>query len=342
MATCPNCGVQIAWNAATCPSCLVSFQSEGVGHPIPQSAEEERLIEKRMGQQTSTKATSTIESPRRRQVFLSYAQGDRSVANRIAEALRTAGHPVWFDAWELAPGDSIIDRIDQALAPSDFLVVLLSRRSAESTWVQKELSATLAKELKDRGITVLPALLDDCDLPPLLANRQFVDLRDDLDGGVQRLARQLAALPDIEFSRLDGRQFEQLVADLLAARGFTMQSTPVTRDTGFDFVASYRSRDPFGAERAETWLIEAKFYREQRVSVAALRQMLGYLMTSPAGNKGLVVTNSRMTSVARDFLSELTHKSGHELRVIDGTELTSLVSQHPALVQRYFAPSENQ
>jgi hypothetical protein len=251
-------------------------------------------------------------SERTKQVFLSYAQDDKPVARRIAEGLRAAGLRVWFDEWELAVGDSIVPRIEQAVATSDLLLVLLSPRSVESLWVQTELSSVFAQELKDRAITLIPALIEDCEIPPVLADRHYLDLREDFDKGLERLISQLRAVPDIDFSRLDGLTFEKLVGDLLLELGFSIQQTPLTRDSGFDFIASFSSR---------------------------LRQMLGYLMTSPHVGKGLVVTNSRLTSVARDFLSESTARSGHELRVIDGTELTNLLSQHPGLVERYFGRS---
>lgn len=281
-----------------------------------------------------------IETSQRRQVFLSYAQADRGFADRVADALRLAGNKVWFDAWALAPGDSITDRIQKALTTSDFLVVLLSPRSVNSDWVQTELNAALARELKDRAIILIPAMLEDCEIPPLLADIQYVDLRQDFEAGLQRLASQLAAASDIEFSRLDSRTFEQLVVDLLGQLGFSIKQTPPAHDSEFDFTASYRSRDPFGAEKTESWLVEAKFYKEQRVSVSALRQMVGYLMTSRTTDKGLVVTNGLLTSVAREFLLEVTHGSGHELRVIDGTALTNLIIQHPTISKRYFHRGE--
>jgi len=281
-------------------------------------------------------------SERTKQVFLSYAQDDRSVARRLAERLRAAGLRIWFDEWELTVGDSILPRIEQAVATSDLLLVLLSPRSVDSRWVQMELSSFLARELKDRAITLIPALIEDCEIPPVLAERQYLDLRKDFDKGLERLISQLQAVLYIDFSRLDGRTFEKLVGDLLLELGFSIQQTPLTRDSGFDFIASFSSRDPFGAKRQETWFVEVKLYRDQRVSVSALRQMLGYLVTSPYGSKGLVVTNSRLTSVARDFLSEASARSGNELRVIDGTELTNLLSQHPGLVERYFGRSAEQ
>lgn len=282
---------------------------------------------------------SNSHSGRNKQVFLSYAMDDKPVARRLAEGLRAAGLRVWFDEWELAVGDSIVPRIEQAVATSDLLLVLLSPRSVESKWVQKELSSFLARELKDRAITLIPALIEECEIPPVLADRQFLDLRKDFDKGLEQLISQLRAVPDIDFSRLDGRSFEKLVGDLLLELGFSIKKTPLTRDSGFDFIASFPSRDPFGAKRQETWFVEVKFYRDQRVSVSALRQMLGYLMTSPQVDKGLVVTNSLLTSVARDFLYETSVRSGLELRVIDGTELTNLLCQYPRLVERYFVRS---
>lgn len=275
-----------------------------------------------------------------RRVFLSYAAADKSAAIRIADALRDAGLRVWFDAWELAVGDSIAHRIEEALVSSDLLVVLLSPRSVNSRWIENELSAALARELKDRAITIIPALIEDCRIPPLLADRNYLDLRHDFDAGVQRLVSQLGVAPKIRFSGLEPQAFERLVADLLVALGFSVQRPPSTADRGFDFLASFRSRDPFGAERTDNWLVEVKLYQDQRVAVSTLRQLFGYLLTAPGPSNALVVTNGRLTSVAREFLSDIQKQTGRELRVIDGTELTSLLLQHPSLVSRYF-PAES-
>jgi hypothetical protein len=278
-----------------------------------------------------------LEKPR--QVFLSYATGDRAVAEKIATALTRAGLRVWFDTWELASGDSIAERIEQAVSSSDLLLVLLSRRSVESQWVQKELGAALERELKDRAITVIPALIEDCEVPAALARRVFIDLRQDFDVAVQRLAEQLGAATELRLSSLTGQAFENLVADLLVELGFTVERIPSRRDSAFDLVASYRSPDPFGGERTETWLVQATFYREKRVSVDALSQLIFRVSIGLPLSKGLLVTNSRLTSVARSFLSGATERFGNEIRVIDGSELTNLLLQHPTLIRRHFSGS---
>jgi hypothetical protein len=136
-----------------------------------------------------------VESPlsRQRRVFLSYAHADRDVARSIADALRGSGLHVWFAEWELSPGESIAERVDAALASSDVLVVLLSPASVASRWVAEELNAALLHEVRDRAIAVIPALIEGCDLPPILAGRPYVDLSSDQKAGIRRLVSQLGA-----------------------------------------------------------------------------------------------------------------------------------------------------
>lgn len=279
---------------------------------------------------------------RPKHVFLSYAQADRAVAERVATALRQAGLRVWFDSWEIASGDSIAGRVQDAVVSGDLLLLLLSSSSVGSRWVRDELNAALTRELEERAIAVVPALIEDCEIPSSLAHRVLLDLRHDFDSGMQRLIQQLQAIPDIDFGRLDGKRFEKLVAALLTELGFSLQVLAHTPDAGFDFLASVRRPDPFGMQQTESWCVEVKFYRDQRLSVNALQQMIGYLMAAPGPFKGLVVTNGLLTSVARKFLGELKQRSGHDLRVVDGTELTRLLTQHPSVTSEFFGPEAGQ
>lgn len=279
---------------------------------------------------------NTGSKSKQRQVFVSYAQADKKVAREVVASIRDAGLRMWIDTWELAPGDSIVEPLQKAIATSDIILILLSKNAVASDWVRYELTAALYRELQDRAVTVIPALIEDCVIPPVLADRQFLDLRRDLPAAMRRLVQQLGATPDLDFTRLDAQTFEGMVGTLLENLGFSVQRTPIGRDSTFDFLASYRSRDPFGAEQTTTWLVEVKFYRDQRVSISALQRMLGYLVTAGGSKKGLVVTNGRLTSVARTFLVESIERSGREIRVIDGTELVTLLIQHPEIVHRYF------
>jgi restriction endonuclease Mrr len=278
----------------------------------------------------------------RSRVFLSYAASDRAVVEQIATALQKVGVGVWFDIWELtAAGNTFWKRIDQALQASDLFLVFLSKASVASRWVQNELSAAVANEMKDRAITIIPVVIEDCDIPPVLTDRMYVDLRGDVAAGVQTLVDQLAVAPTINLAQLDPPMFERLVGELLIALGFEVTKDQRNeRGQRVNFLASRTSRDPFGAERTETWVVEVKAYREKRISPATIRQLLGYLASTSFDTKGLLVTNSRLTSVAREFLSDSTLKAGRDVRVIDSTELTSLLLHQPDLVSRYFSPPD--
>ena len=126
-----------------------------------------------------------------------------------------------------------------------FILVLVSPNSINSRWVQSELNETLSRELQTRAITVIPALIEDCTMPPPLANLVYLDLRTDLEGGIGRLIQQLGMASDIDFSRLNPQSFESLVADLLQRLGFSIEHQALSSDSGFDFKASFPTRGSF-------------------------------------------------------------------------------------------------
>lgn len=273
------------------------------------------------------------------QIFLSYASSDREVAQRIAEEIRKAGMGVWFSEWELRPGDSIAERIEEGLSASDVLLILLSPQSVSSRWVEHELSAALSRELKSRAIIIVPVLIEDCQIPASLAGRVHLDLRSNLELGVRDLVRELDVVSRIDFSQLDSRSFERLVGDLLIALGFSVEFFGQSTDAGFDLKATYPTRDPFGVLKDELWLVQVKLYRRERVSIGSIHEMVGRLMSSAGSSKGLIVTNSQLTSVAHEFLHNFSRKSRADVRIIDGAELRQLLLRHPDLVRLYFGPS---
>jgi len=274
---------------------------------------------------------------KRYQVFLSYASADKRIAQNIVDKLRQEGISVWFDTYELQPADSIAEAMEKALSASDYLVVLLSPHSVNSVWVQQELGAALSSDLTARDITLLPVLIADCEIPSPLAYYQYLDLRTDFEQGVYRLAKQISAAPDIDFSEIDWRDFEALVVDLLAELGFkNIEREFAVSDFGVDIKAHYSQPDPFGVEVVDTWLVEIKFYRQGRADLKSIHQLVGYLSRLPARNKGLLITNGQLTSAAREWLKSTEASSRVEIRVIDGTELKRLLLQHRDLIEKYF------
>ena len=126
-------------------------------------------------------------------VFVSHASADARIASRVAMGLRAFDYDTWYDDWELQAGDSIIERVEAAISRTDVLLVLLSRTSVDSQWVRRELSAGLARQLSGQGVLVIPVILDDCEIPAMLAGTKYVDLRSNFEHAFRELADALAA-----------------------------------------------------------------------------------------------------------------------------------------------------
>lgn len=108
-------------------------------------------------------------------VFLSYSHGDRVFAQKLAIDLTRAGLDVWYDNWEIRPGDSIVDKIDHGLSGHDCLLVVLSPRSVRSNWVKRELNSTVMRSITERQIKIIPLLREPCDVPSLLADIAYAN-----------------------------------------------------------------------------------------------------------------------------------------------------------------------
>lgn len=124
---------------------------------------------------------------KRPKAFLSYSYADRSIAIRVAEGLQAGGIEVWFDKWEILPGDSLIKKIfEEGLAGADAFIVLLSKDSVESRWVQEELDVALIKRIE--GVTrVIPVLTGNVQVPDPLRPLRWVDISRDFDTALREL-----------------------------------------------------------------------------------------------------------------------------------------------------------
>lgn len=103
-------------------------------------------------------------------VFISYKQTDRAWAERISDALREVGISSWRDD-SLVAGDQSNQAIDRELNLCRCVVVIWSRESQTSQWVQAE-----ALKGFERGVLVATRV-DDVALGHPFSVVQTVDLR---------------------------------------------------------------------------------------------------------------------------------------------------------------------
>jgi hypothetical protein len=125
-------------------------------------------------------------------VFLSHSSADKAHVRRLAAAITLTGTRVWFDEWEVRPGDQLPNAVGRGLASSDVLALVWSAESAKSPWVNVEMNAAFTRSLKDPSVRLVPVLLDRTALPPLFSSLVYID---GSDGDYQRITRHLLGIP---------------------------------------------------------------------------------------------------------------------------------------------------
>ncbi len=92
-------------------------------------------------------------------VFLSHSKNDKNIIEKIANDLRSARVDVWYDDWEIPPGDSFRHQLTKGIDESDLFFIYLTESSANSYWVQHELDTAFIKQA-NAGRTILALFVD--------------------------------------------------------------------------------------------------------------------------------------------------------------------------------------
>ena len=125
--------------------------------------------------------------------FVSYGHGDAAWVHVLAGNLERLGVRVFLDAWELVAGDLIAVRLQEGLAAAGAVVFVVSPESVGRGWVNEEFGAAVAAAAAGRQ-RLIPVLLGEVALPPLVAARLYVDFRQVDDPAVyEARVRELAA-----------------------------------------------------------------------------------------------------------------------------------------------------
>ncbi len=125
-------------------------------------------------------------------VFLCHASADKPKVRELYRYLKRRGLQPWLDAEDLLPGQAWQVEIPQAIETSDAIIICLSKGSVDKEgYVQKEIKFALDKalEMPEGRIFLIPARLEECDVPRSLSAYHWVDLFD--EGGHEKLMKSL-------------------------------------------------------------------------------------------------------------------------------------------------------
>jgi hypothetical protein len=132
------------------------------------------------------------ESSRDTRVFISHSSKDNKFARAICAALESRGLPCWISSRDVGPGENFMDAIVNAIGAAKVMVLVFSENANNSDDIKREI--VLASSAK---VTIIPVRVEDV-VPKgafayQMATRQWIDLFEDWEAQIERLAKWIAA-----------------------------------------------------------------------------------------------------------------------------------------------------
>ncbi|MDE0088161.1 MAG: toll/interleukin-1 receptor domain-containing protein, partial [Candidatus Poribacteria bacterium] len=119
-------------------------------------------------------------------VFISYCHENKTIVDRLCQALASHDIHIWLDRDNIGPGTPWKQAIQQAIHHGDFFLACFSKEynARDKTFMEEELSIAIEKfqqKLVDK-IWFIPVKLNECEIPDIdigggetLRNLKYVD-----------------------------------------------------------------------------------------------------------------------------------------------------------------------
>jgi formylglycine-generating enzyme required for sulfatase activity len=126
-------------------------------------------------------------------IFISFASSDRKAADAICNALERRGMQCWIATRNIGPGENFQEAITRAIRGAKVMILVFSAHANNSLEVKKEIA--LAGRY---NVIVVPVRVEDVvpndALSYELAVRQWIDMFEDWEQAIERLATQVAGV----------------------------------------------------------------------------------------------------------------------------------------------------
>ena len=165
----------------------------------------------------------------RKDVFLSHASEDKAqYVVPLAEELTRRGISYWLDEAEIKWGDRITNKVDEGLALSRYVVVVLSDSFIGKGWPEAELGSALNRENSDGQTTVLPLITTDPESVfrghPLLRDKVYLHWDRGISYIGDRLGDLLRYTPQQDSIESEGLMTELANESNSSRRGFMSEA----------------------------------------------------------------------------------------------------------------------
>jgi serine/threonine protein kinase len=176
-------------------SCLHDLRRSSLGalEKVVSEAHEHEQQERSSAEPSKAPLSSSADTPPRKlHAFLCHSSQNKMLVRQLYRRLIDDNFDAWLDEEELIPGQTWDSEIQVAVRQSDVVIVCLSHSSiTKEGYMQKEMRYALdvAEEKPAGTIYLIPARLDECDIPERLKHVQWVDLFE--EQGYERLLKAL-------------------------------------------------------------------------------------------------------------------------------------------------------
>lgn len=107
-----------------------------------------------------------------RKVFISYSHSDKEWARTFAQTIASSGIEVWFDEFNIKPGEPLVESLEKGLRESDAVVLVLNAENMRRPNIFFEIGAALG--MNKAIIPVVPAGFESHKLPLPLQRIKFL------------------------------------------------------------------------------------------------------------------------------------------------------------------------
>lgn len=111
-------------------------------------------------------------------IFLSHSSADKDFTDKLHNLLDLSGLHVWYDEKKLTGNVRLSTDLPKYLEECEAFIVVLSKNSYQSTWVQDEYGYARTLKEKSELKAIIPLVIDDCEISGFSTNYKWIDCRE--------------------------------------------------------------------------------------------------------------------------------------------------------------------
>jgi tetratricopeptide (TPR) repeat protein len=105
--------------------------------------------------------------------FICHSSKDKEFVITLAESL--SREHIWVDIWDMDLGEDLVSRIEKGIEGASEFIIILSKNSVSSKWVNYELNMALTRWLEDENFRIVCVHIDESEIPLRLKPFVYVD-----------------------------------------------------------------------------------------------------------------------------------------------------------------------